>query len=244
MDTPSDIAKSTKESLGFFKYVFNFDEENKSKMLNMLQYGFMAVIPAMLILKAVKHFVPEEDDSKGSIEVTFECIAQIAFIFMAIWFSDKAIRFVPTYSDTEYVGLDATSFLMPFLVILLTMQTKLGAKINILIERVMDAYHGHSDDAVPVKQGGNKVNVSQPLAGQHQPSQADYMDHSQLLPSMPGGTGMPSVGQQPSPDFNQMYQQNTTPMPGASAPGGDAMYMDQGPMAANMALGGGSFSSW
>ena len=41
------------------------------------------------------------------------------------------------------------------------------------------------------------------------------------------------VAPQQSPDFNQMYQNNATPMPGAATPG-DTME----PMAANEAFGG------
>ena len=63
-------------------------------------------------------------------------------------------------------------------------------------------------------QGQNVVRVSQPLAGQHQPSQADYLDRNQLLPSnpqmsaMPPGFAQPQQQQQGLQDFNSMYQQN------------------------------------
>ena len=65
------------------------------------------------------------------------------------------------------------------------MQTKLGAKFNILIDRLTNFMFGRQDDQkVQVQQGQNVVRVSQPLAGQvpvHQPSQADYLDRNQLL---------------------------------------------------------------
>jgi hypothetical protein len=60
------------------------------------------------------------------------------------------------------------------------------------------------------------VRISQPLAGQHQPSQADYLDRSQLLPSNPQLSAMPShlqqgqQQQQPVQDFG-MYQQQMEP---------------------------------
>jgi hypothetical protein len=44
---------------------------------------------------------------------------------------------------------------------------------------------------------------------------------------------------QQSPDFNDMYYNNPTPMPGAASPGMDMM---GGPLAANEALGG--FAKW
>ena len=90
-------------------------------------------------------------------------------------------------------------------------------------------------------QGGN-VKVTQPLAGHHQPSQADGMDHSQLLPSNPQLTAMPQIpSHQPQDNqgqnFDQMYQQT-------SAPSGDQQIFE--PMAANESFGGGMFggSAW
>jgi len=241
METAADASKVlSKSPEGFFKHMTNFDEESKCQVMNMLQYALLAIIPAVMILKAVKHLIPEEDESKGTLEIAAECLGQIGLLMITMWFSDRAIRWVPTYSSCEYGKFDPYSLILPLVVLMLTMQTKLGAKIGILIERAMEAWGGKQEDAVKQKASG-KVIVSQPLAGQHYPSQADTLDQSQLLPSMPGMTGMP---QQQSPDFNQMYQNNPTPMPGAATPGeGMGMMMDQGPMAANAALGG-SFSNW
>ena len=49
-------------------------------MFNLLQYMVLAIIPCVIILKAVRVLVPEEDESKGSIEIVAEIIAQIAFM--------------------------------------------------------------------------------------------------------------------------------------------------------------------
>ena len=244
MDSATEVTNNaTKESMGFVKYVFNTDEDSKCEMMNMIQYAMLAFIPAILILKAVRVVVPEEDDSKGSIEIVAECLAQVAFIILAIYFSDKAIRFVPTYSKCDYAKGNILSILLPFVILMLTMQTKLGAKINILIERVMDMWHGRSEDAVHVN--SNNVKTTQPLAGQHQPSQADNrMDNMNLLPSTPGMTGLPTgtIPPQQSPDFNQMYQSAPTPMVNANEPGQDMGGMIQEPLAANMM--GGAWSTW
>lgn len=244
-----NTAEQSKDITGFFKHVFNFDDENKTEMLNLLQYTLLAIIPVVLILKGIRHFIPEDDESKGSLEISVETVGQLIVIVLAIWFVNKAIRYIPTYSGSEYGKYDSVSFMIPFLILILTMQTKLGAKINILFDRIMEYWHGKPQDAVKT-QGNSRVTVSQPLAGQHQPSQADYMDHSQILPTtMPS---MPTTHQQmhqqmpptlPSqtqqkPDFNEMYHQQVTQMPGAVSPGIESME----PMAANAALGG--FSSW
>ncbi len=244
MENITETVKSVpSESLGFLKYVFNFDDENKCEMLNMGQYAVLAIIPVLLVLKAVKHIIPEEDDSKGSLEIMAESLGQLLLIISSIWFTNKIIRFVPTYSGCEYGKFNATNFLLPFIIILATMQTKLGAKLNILLERVVDKWEGRSDSSQQNNPDNSVVRTSQPLAGQHQPSQADYQDRSQILPSNPQLTTMPQMNQAPqqsqqispqqNPDFNQMYQNQATPLQDAQTPS-----MMQEPMAANDALGG------
>jgi hypothetical protein len=236
----SETISSTGSGLGgFFSYVFNFDEENKATIMNMLQYTILSIIPVLLILKITKHIIPEEDESKGSLEIFLESVSQVIIIMLAIWFTNKIINYIPTYSGEKYHAFNEISFIIPFMVILATMQTKLGAKFNILIERTVNLYKGEDKKAAAptTNNNGGGVRVTQPISmpPQHQPSQSDYLDRNQLLPSNLQLTAMPP---QQAPDFNQMYQNQATPMPGAAMPG-----MIQEPMAANEAFGGG-FSTW
>ena len=204
MDKISDSVKSVQdESAGFFNYVFNFDTENKHRMMNMIQYTLLTIIPVLLILRGIKHIIPEDDDSKGSLEILAESVGQVILIMMAIWFTTKIIYYIPTYSGEEYLKPNDTSFIIPFILILATMQTKLGAKFNILIDRAMLMISGKSGEAAAQQQGKNVVRVSQPLGGPsypalnviHQPSAADYLDRNQILPGGGGGgqlTGLPT----------------------------------------------------
>ena len=213
------IQSIKKDTFGFFKYVFNFDEENSCAMMNMIQYAILSIIPVIIILRIVKNYVPEEDESKGSLEILAETVGQIIFIVLSIWFTNKMIRYVPTYSNCEYEDFMPTSFIIPFMIILSTIQSKLGMKINILVERVIDLWYGNntsSEDKHEKK--SNNVRVTQPISGQqqHQPSQADSRD--QLLPSNLQLTQMPSqhmnkVAQPPNnQDFNQMHLNYITPL--------------------------------
>jgi len=221
MDSISDSVKSVQdESMGFFNYVFNFDNENKMRIMNMLQYTLLAIIPILLILRGIKHLIPEEDESKGSFEILAESIGQVILIMVSIWITNKIINYIPTYSGEDYPKFNEISFVLPFILLLATMQTKLGAKFNILIDRTMNLITGkngeegfnNKEKGQGQGQGQNVVRVTQPLGGggMHQPSQADYLDRSQLLPSNPQMSAMPAVAtqQQPGvPDMNSMYQQ-------------------------------------
>ena len=227
-----DNITQSKEPMSFINYLLTLDEENKVDLLNIIQYTVLAIIPIILILKAVKHFVPEEDDSKGNLEIILESVGQILFMIMALWLTDRVIRYFTTYSGKEYQSFNSINFILPFLLILSTMQTKLGAKLNILIERTMDLWNGNKETKENIKQEKN-VKVSQPIAGQHQPSQADTLDTSQLLPS---NRGLTSIPQQNNPDFNDMYQNTVNPLQGAASP------QQNEPIAAND--GGSMFGSW
>ena len=244
MDKVSEAAKDVgQQSTGFVQYIFNFDDDTKCELMNMGQYSMLAIVPIMIMLKSIKHFIPEEDESKGSLEILAESIGQIMLILVGLWFTDRLVRYAPTYSGCEYGKFNPVNFLVPFLLILTTMQTKLGSKLNILVERVTEIMVGK--DETPTKianmsHSGN-VKVTQPLAGQHRPSQSDFMDHSQLLPSNHQLTAMPQISthqpQKQDHNFDQMYQQNA----GVTV----APQMVE-PLAANEAIGGGMFggSSW
>jgi len=242
----SNVVESAKKipetSASFFEYVFNFDDDSKCGMINMVQYSVLALVPVVLLLKGIKNFVPEDDDSKGSLEILAECVGQIAFIVLAIWFTDKMVRYVPTYSKCNYSAFNSTNFLLPFIILLTTMQTKFGAKLNILADRVVDLWHGKQPGDAGAQQKNNNVRVTQPIsgAGQHHPSQADHLDQSQLLPGNPQLTAMPNIAPQPQAQQSGATQQ-VAPQ---QSPDFNAMYQE--PMAANAAIGGGMFggSSW
>ena len=245
MDKVTESVKAVPtESMNFFSYVFNFDHDNKMDIMNMLQYTLLAIIPILLLLKGIKHIVPEEDESKGSLEILAESVGQILVIMMGIWFINKIIRYIPTYSGENYHKFNNINFILPFVIILATMQTKLGAKLNILIDRVADLWHGKTQ--APSQQGQGQgqgvVRVSQPFAGQpqqqqNQPSQADYLDRNQLLPSNPSMSSMPAQQQpqqQGNTNFNQMYQNQPTQLVNPVFP--------SEPLAANDGHGG--FTAW
>ena len=229
-----DNITQSKEPMSFINYLLTLDEDNKIDLLNVIQYTVLAIIPIILILKAVKHFVPEEDESKGNLEILLESVGQIIFMLIGLWFTDRIIRYFGTYSGKEYQAFNSITFILPFLLILSTMQTKLGSKINILIERTMDLINGNNEAKENVKQEKN-VKVSQPIAGQHQPSQSDTLDTSQLLPSNRGLTSIPQQNTN-NTDFNGMYQNTSNPLQNADTPGQNE------PLAAND--GGSMFGSW
>lgn len=223
MDSLDELTKSNGKT-GFIKHVFNFDEESKSDILNTIQYSILAILPLVLFNKSLQKLVPEADEEKHSVELSLEVVAQVIIIFLGIILVHRIITFFPTYSGTKYADFNASNIILSVLIILLSLQTKLGEKISILADRVLDFWNGNGSNDRKKKKKKNTQ--------QQQPNEQAM---SQSLDT----TSISSLPVQQQPNFNQMYQIDNTPLVGASTPGSDMMVE---PMAAN-AMGGSAFGS-
>jgi hypothetical protein len=233
MESLDELSKSSNGKPGFIKHVFNFNEESKSDMLNIIQYAVLAIIPVIILNKLMQRFVPEADEDKGSIEISAEVLAQIIFMFLGILLIHRIITYIPTYSGDKYVEFNVTTIILAVLVIILSLQTKLGEKVSILVDRIGELWDGNKDTKKGKKSQGN-VKVSQPISqNQITANQALNSMGSTSISSLP-----PSQPTQQLPDYNNMYQQDSTPLVGASSPGIESFE----PQAAN-SVGGGAFGS-
>lgn len=176
------IEKNINRGEGLFTYMFNYDDDTKSTLLNMMQYMLFAIIPVVVILKLVKEYVPEDDDSKGSVEIVIEIVLQLGILFLSIWFIDRLIRYFPTFSKMPYSKCNELVFILPLLMIMITMQTKLGAKINILVDRITEMWGGTQLHMTQSQQSNNNIRTRQPIAQSHQPSRADTLDSHLIAP--------------------------------------------------------------
>jgi hypothetical protein len=122
------------------------------------------------------------------------------------------------------------------LVTILSLQTKLGEKVSILVDRFLELWNGPKDTKNGKKGQGN-VKVSQPIS-QNQIAMNQSLNSSGTtsISSLPTTS---STSSQQYPDYNNMYQQDPTPLVGAASPVVETMME---PMAAN-SVGGGAFGS-
>jgi hypothetical protein len=223
---------------GFFNYVFNFDSDNKAVLLNMFQYILIALIPVIVLLKLIKEYIPEDDDKKESLELTIEIVIQLGVLFVAMYLIDKIIRYFPTYSNVPYSKYNEISFIIPTLVLIMTMQTKLGSKINILYDRVVEMWNGKNSS----KGGNNQGNIRVSQPGIHQVSRADSLDNTIIAPranQLPAQNNISLIDSLPNMMNNGGGGNNMQNQAMQNA------FMDSmEPMAANGALGGAFGSSF
>ena len=131
----------------FLKHMINFDDSTRSEIFNISQYGVLGVVPVVCLLKLVKHYFPDANEDKSTFEITFETIIELVFILLSVFYIHRLICYFPTYSGKAYAKADLTQSALFFLVLLLTMQTKLGTKVNIVFSRLTNTMEGYSNYA-------------------------------------------------------------------------------------------------
>jgi hypothetical protein len=222
MDTLDELAKGDGKST-FMAHVFNFEKESKNEMMNVIQYALLAVIPVVILNKVMQIYIPDADENKGSFEISSEIMFQIVIIFIGILIINRIVTYVPTYSEMKYDNFNPITIILPTLVIILSLQTKLGDKMAILYERVAELWDKPGN---PKTNSNTKVKISQPIGGQPPPMDAALNT---------GTTSISQLDQQGSGSgsgsFDSMYKNTPTPLVGASTPGIESFTSE--PMAAS-----------
>lgn len=260
MDNLEEIAV---KSDSFVKHVFNFDDNTKSDLIGIAQYSLLAIIPIILLNKSMQRFIPEVDEEKGSLEILMEVTVQLLIIFFGMYYIHRVITYLPSYGGKQYGQLNMFNFILAFLVIVMSLQTKLGEKVNILFERGLELWFGPQQiSEEPQKK--NIVRVSQPISGSgggggqqqqqmgstsSQLHQADQVaNYNTMMAQQQQQPQQPSIQQRDT--IQPSYEQTIGQRGGGGASGGmtntpnfDSMYQE--PMAANEAFGGmGAYSSY
>lgn len=209
----------------FVSHLFNFNPEGKAEFLNVVQYGALGLLPVLLLNKLIHNYIPEANEEKSSLELLVEILLQLIVMLCGIILIHRGITYVPTYSGYLYEGFNLTSVLLAFLVIILSLQTKIGLKINILYDRVIDIWNGTSGEKEDDKKKEGITGSS--LLGQHRPSQADHLAENTGLSMFP-----------PQPVVTSKETTNYDHMLGGQTQNNTAPAFDDGPMAANSLVGG------
>jgi hypothetical protein len=218
MDLGSITSPTETKGKTFVSHVFNFDGDTKDTLLNVTQYTALSVIPIVILNKAVQRVFPEPDEDKTNLEILAEVLGQLVFMLVAVFFVHRLVTFVPTYSGAEYKELNLFSVVLVFLVLMLSVQTRAGQKVNILMDRLIDYYEGNP---------ATKKDAPQPV--QQQQQQPIMQQAQQFLPPMPMATNPmaqpppPSSMMPPPPQqqqqFDNMYERQIEPFGGATGGG-------------------------
>ena len=244
---------SDESKKNFIKYIFNFNDNTKAELLNIIQYGMLSLIPLISLNKLIAKYIPDADDNKGTIEIIAEIIIQVLVMLLGFFYVDRIINFFPTYSGEEYPKNHVIYMTLAFLMITFSIHSRLGEKMNILIDRILELWEGPSSQNKPKDK--SKVKVSQPISGKLPPTMPpahtrnvalsnSFSDgtsiHSLPTSDMTQANNQNTMASQQLPDYNKFHEKDDTPLVNAASP---AEGFD-GPVAANSVMGGGFGTAW
>ena len=221
MEALQEIGGSESGKKTFFTHVFDMSQEANGEIMNVTQYAVLGIIPVLVLNKLIQRFAPEADPDSSSIELLVEVLLQVVVMFVGVIMIHRIITYLPTYSGFRYEHLTLTNVVLAFLIIVLSLQTKLGIKVNILYDRLLDLWNGTSGEEKK-SNVRSRVRVNESMTNiTHNPSQADFLDT--------GSSGMfpPAPVVQSKPNSSYDYMMRGAPQ----AP--------LGPAPANSMLGGG-----
>ncbi len=174
--------------VGFFGHVFNFDDDSRHELTNVVQYTVLASVFAVLLNKMIMAYVPPVADKPVS-GLLLEVVLHLVATFLLVVFTHRIIDFIPTMSGVKYTPLNLTSVILPLLVVLFTVNSVLTDKVSMIWDKLT---------------GEEKKPKVQAPTGPPPPP---------LIPR--GNTSNPV---QADPDFNSMFAGPQNPLVDANSP--------------------------
>jgi hypothetical protein len=130
--------------VSFFDYIFSLTEDERSNISNLSQYIILSVIPIFVLVKFINIYLPVYDSTKGGFEILFELVFQLVFLILIIWFINKIILYIPTYSNVEYGNISILNMILPLLFILFSLDNNIKLKMNHLYDNLIN-YLGYKE---------------------------------------------------------------------------------------------------
>jgi hypothetical protein len=204
--------------------IFSTSPESLSEIYNPIQYILIAYIPIYLLNKLISKVIPEPNIDSSSLVILSEIVLQICITAIGFVLIYRLVNTIPTFSGYKYETLALAGPSMILIVLLLSIQSKVGIKTSILANRAYELWNGPEDEDNKQKVRKN-VRVNSPIST-HNPSQADFLDHSTMNTSI-----LPP----PTPISTKPVIQQMNPSDSMYSSSGMDAYM--GPAAANTFLG-------
>lgn len=123
------------EQPSFFSHVFNFEQNSRNEMVNIMQYTVFSIIFITLLNRFIQDYMPEVDKEKSTLIIFMEISIQCILLFLGILFIHRIITFIPTVSGSKYAEQNIIAIILPILIVLLGM-SKLGEKVSIIVDRL------------------------------------------------------------------------------------------------------------
>jgi hypothetical protein len=233
-----------------FEQLFVFDPPYRNDIMNVLQYSFISLIPLVLLNKLIQYAIPDACSSSGSVEIVMEIIGQISMLVIGLILVHRFTIYFTTYSGEPYPQHSIICFVLGLLIVLISIHSKLGEKINILVERVVAKWNGrppeeHRSAHKKHKRSHHHIPDVQVMDRPTHPREQDTTQISNLPIISQSSNNQPVQHSSNDRTYGQAAQAYSLSydMPSNGAPMDGGMISNE-PSAANSVLGGSFGSVW
>jgi hypothetical protein len=244
---------------GFFTYVFKLSKFKQEDLMNIVQYTLLSIVPVVLFIYFTKKYFPSLEESDSSLYIFTVTVIELIFMIIGIFFIDRIINYIPTYSGKYYETINLTTIVVIFVLFMLITETGFKKRTLVMLERFDKFFF--IDDALIRKFGGEvrpfNFATDEIFRDKKQPNKNNKNNNNKgNAGSGPRTEGTANMNQQHSPKppipvaGPMPMVQQPLPMGGGGYNNGGGNDMNGGfvpeyaePMAANAALGGGGWGS-
>lgn len=257
---------------GFFTYVFKLSKFKQEDLMNIVQYSTLSIIPVILFVYFTKKYFPNVNENDASLYVFIVTFIELMFMIVGIFFIDRIINYIPTYSGKYYETINLTTIIIIFILFMLITHGGFRDRTRVLLQRFDDwftiddiiakklgmvpkSFNMFSDDIelvdINAKNGKGKKKQGNGGGGGASASSASSGGGQQMSQQYATPAPLPIQGpvmQNPMPNYGGNIPAQQAPMfsgPANSMAGASTQGMEDTflePMAANAVLGGGC--SW
>jgi hypothetical protein len=194
----------------FLNSVFSLDTIEKANLINLLQYTILSIIPIVLFNKLMQKYIPPADSKKSSVELIIEILLQLCTIVISMFFIDRIITFIPTYSEEPYATTYSNHWpMLGFIIIILSLQSNFGQKINILYDRAYNLFFTSEPESVETMDNDDEEKQQLPNTPNYLPPSTNQKilqaPQKVLSPKQEAVAAQPRMG--------EMEQQPSRPQP-------------------------------
>ena len=120
---------------GFFSYVFKLSKFKQEDLLNILQYSALSIAPIMVYIYFTKKYFPTIVHTDSSLYIFIVTFFELMFMILGIFFIDRIVNFIPTFSGKYYEVINLTGVLIVFVTLLLLSHAGFRERTAILLYR-------------------------------------------------------------------------------------------------------------
>jgi hypothetical protein len=120
---------------GFFTYVFKLSKFKQEDLMNIVQYSILSVAPVMFFIYFTKNYFPTVNDTDSSLYIFIITFIELIFMIVGIFFIDRMVNFIPTYSGKYYETINLTTIILIFVLFMLLTHGGFRQRTSILLKR-------------------------------------------------------------------------------------------------------------